>query len=182
MEININFCLKNFVKIFTFQEILNSKDKRVDINYPYSMNMKLIKKGEKEFLEFDVENRDKPPFVLFLYIKFNNKIYNFKKKEKEEQKEYKNIIISNYKDTNEESYILDNKNSNNIIINAEKSENKEENNEQKKEEEKEEVMVKKKNMKNEIKKIIYTTKIPKKELNEISNNFFYFYNYEFSIK
>ena len=182
MEININFCLKNFVKIFTFQEILNSKDKRVDINYPYSMNMKLIKKGEKEFLEFDIEKTDKPPFVLFLYIKFNNKIYNFKKKEKEEQKENKNIIISNYKDTNEESDNLDNKNTNNIIINIEKSENKIENNEQKKEEEKEDEIIKKKDKIKEMKKVIYTSKIPKKELNEISNNFFYFYNYEFSIK
>ena len=69
-----------------------------------------------------------------------------------------------------------------IIINIEKSENKIENNEQKKEEEKEDEIIKKKDKIKEMKKVIYTSKIPKKELNEISNNFFYFYNYEFSIK
>ena len=77
---------------------------------------------------------------------------------------------------------MDNKNTNNIIINIEKSENKIENNEQKKEEEKEDEIIKKKDKIKEMKKVIYTSKIPKKELNEISNNFFYFYNYEFSIK
>ena len=182
MELNINFCLKNFVKIFTYQEIIKSKEKDVDITYPYEMKMKLIKEGEKEFLEFEAKNKDKPPFILFLYIKFNNKIYHFKKIEKEEKKENDNIIISNYNDAKEESDTLNNnKNSNNIIINIEKSENEKQNNENKKEEEKKDETLKIKKMKKVIKEIIYVAHIPKNELNEIINNLFYFYNYEFNI-
>ena len=180
MELNINFCLKNFVKIFTYQEILKSKEKHIDINYPYEMKMKLIKEGEKEFLEFEAENKDKLPFILFLYIKFNNKIYHFKKIEKEEKKENNNIIISNYNDAKEESDTLNIKNSNNIIINNEKSENEKQNNENKKEEKKDET-IKIQKMKKVRKEIIYVAHIPKNELNEVINNLFYFYNYEFTI-
>lgn len=183
-EININFCLKNFVKIFTYQEII--KEKFVLINYPYLTSIKLIKEGDKELLEFKVENRNKPPFILFLYINFNNKIYNFKKIEKGEE-ENKNINSSNFNNANKksESEKLSNNNSNNIINQIVESEKEKGNDEQKQEEKKEEKMQKIINIdnnKNTKKEFVYITFIPKNELNETNNNIFNFSYYEFFVK
>ena len=184
-EININFYLKNFVKIFTYQEII--KEKFVLINYPYPMSIKLIKEGDNELLEFEVGNRNKSPFILFLYINFNNKIYNFKKIEKENE-DNKNINISNINNINKESEKEKSNlnNSDKIINKLEETEVKKENDKQKQKEEKEEKMQKIINIDNNNKKfkkeIVYVSFIPKNELNETNNNIFNFSYYEFSVK
>ena len=183
-EININFYLKNFVKIFTYQEII--KEKFVLINYPYPMSIKLIKEGDNELLEFEVGNRDKSPFILFLYINFNNKIYGFKKIEKEIE-DNKNINISNINNANKgsETEKLSLNNSDNLINKLEETEVKKENDKQKQKEEKEEKMQKIINIDNNKKfkkEIVYVSFIPKNELNETNNNIFNFSYYEFSVK
>ena len=87
-EIKINFKLNNFSIMKHYNEILKSKEKGIFINNPVFIHMKLIEKDEKDeksSLKILIRCTNENTFFIFLYLKVNNQIYNFKKIENEEE-------------------------------------------------------------------------------------------------
>jgi len=156
-ELKINLSLNHSSFIQTYQNILKAKDNDNIINNPQYLKLKLIKlkdkeKVEKEYLKIILLSKNEKSFFIHLFITFNNKIYYFQRDEEplEIEKDNQNHI-------------------NNISINISpiKKEDIELNH-------KEEIIFEKKE---EIinKETRYVTYIPKEELNEGNNSFYYTY-------
>ena len=156
-EIKINLSLNHSSFIQTYQNILKTKDNENIINNPQYLKLKLIKlkdkeKVEKEYLKVIILSKNEKSFFVHLFITFNNKIYYF-------QREEEPLVIEK-----------ENPNQNNNIsinISPIKKEDIELNH-------KEEIIFEKKE---EIinKETRYVTYIPKEELNEGNNSFYYTY-------
>ena len=133
-EIKIDFKLNYFSIIKNYNELVSAKDKFLLINEPLLIKMKLVEVEEKEgqsFLKIIIQSKNKTSFFVFILLKFNNKIYHFKLKNKD--------------DNNDDIKI-------NVLDELKEKEGKK----------------------------VYITSIPKNELSQ-TNNIFYFSNYIFSI-
>ena len=133
-EIKIDFKLNYFSIIKNYNELVSVKDKFLLINEPLLIKMKLVEVEEKEgqsFLKIIIQSKNKTSFFVFILLKFNNKIYHFELKDKE--------------DNNDDIKI-------NVLDELKEKEGKK----------------------------VYITSIPKNELSQ-TNNIFYFSNYIFSI-
>ena len=162
-EIKINITLNNSSFIQTYQDILKTKDNENILNTPQYLKIKLItikekENKEKEYLKVILLSKNEKSFFVHLYIKLNNKIYYFQRDEEALEVEKENP----------------NQNNNIIInINPGKKEDIELNH-------KEEILIEN-NEKNINKETKYVAYIPKEELNEGNNNFYYTY-YRFAIE
>ena len=86
-EIKIDFKLNYFSIIKNYNELVSAKDKFLLRNEPLLIKMKLVEVEEKEgqsFLKIIIQSKNKTSFFVFILLKFNNKIYHFELKDKED--------------------------------------------------------------------------------------------------
>ena len=156
-ELKINLSLNHSSFIQTYQDILKTKDNENIINNPQYLKLKLIKlkekeNVEKEYLKVILLSKNEKSFFIHLFITHNNKIYYFQRDEESLEIEKENPNLNNNISIN---------------INPIKKEDIELNH-------KEEIIFENKE------KIInketrYVAYIPKEELNEGNNSFYYTY-------
>ena len=97
-EMKIDFRLNYFNIIKTYNEINDSEGNYIaaDNNPVLScIKMKLVDKDKKTFLKIIIPRKSEKEFYVFLLLKFNNKIYHFELKEKEEKEDDKDFGDNN---------------------------------------------------------------------------------------